>query len=188
MKCLIQTNQRFEIDIFEKSDRLGPGMPYSKWGANMEHVTNISANEVPELETTVSGWIATVSPEIKTKYHLSDSFNEYKVLPRLLFGEYLAAQFNLLLKKAKAGGSITKIHLDTFVTDIIDRTKNVQVITENGNHFNYDSVIISIGHRWPKVNEKEFSNYFDSPYPPSKLCFKANKHIAIRGSSLTAID
>lgn len=176
------------ITIFEKNERLGAGMPYSTEGANDEHITNVSGNEVPELVTTVTEWISTAPPELLKRFDMvPEKFNEYKVVPRLLFGEYLSDQFNLLIQRAKKAGIETEVLLNTEVTDIIDDAKAVKVVTDNGNH-SFDAVVITTGHHWPKKNEDKVLNYFDSPYPPSKLRIKANYPIAIKGASLTALD
>jgi uncharacterized NAD(P)/FAD-binding protein YdhS len=49
-------------------------------------------------------------------------------------------------------------------------------------------VVICTGHYWPKKHEGKVHGYYDSPYPPSKLALKLNHAVALRGSSLTAID
>ena len=49
-------------------------------------------------------------------------------------------------------------------------------------------MIICTGHSWPKKYEGKIPGYFDSPYPPAKLGIIANHPVAVKGSSLTAID
>lgn len=179
-----------EVTIFEKNGRLGAGMPYSHDGANDEHVTNVSDNEIPALVTSISEWIQTVPTDLLKRFAIDPNrFNEYKVLPRLLFGEYLAAQFQLLQKQAKKAGIATNVLLNTTVIDIEDdpQQQQVKVITSDS-HFTFNHVIITTGHNWPHDHEDATPNYFDSPYPPSKLCIHANYPVAIRGTSLTAID
>ena len=101
-KRLIESNQEFEITIFEKKQKLGIGMPYGDKGANLEHITNVSENEIPTLVTSIEGWSKTLTPEYLNKFNIDPNhFNEYKVLPRLFFGEYLAAQFQLLIENAE---------------------------------------------------------------------------------------
>ncbi|MDG1871200.1 MAG: FAD/NAD(P)-binding protein, partial [Flavobacterium sp.] len=97
-KRLLETGEtNFEVEIFEKKAILGSGMPYSTEGANDEHVTNISDNETPELVTSIGEWLQTVPQELLERFNIDIvNFNEYKVLPRLLFGYYLTAQFDLL--------------------------------------------------------------------------------------------
>ncbi len=180
-----------QIEIFEKTNRLGAGMPYSKAGACNEHVTNVSGNEIPELVTPLKDWVKTLSQQTLDEFNISkEKFNDYKVFPRFLFGMYLETQFNLLLQKAELSGINVQMHLNTTVIDVIDypEKNNVTIETDNNDYFEFDHAIICTGHNWPIKYEGSIPGYFDSPYPPSKLAFKANHSIAIKGASLTAID
>ncbi|PZP56025.1 MAG: hypothetical protein DI586_05040 [Micavibrio aeruginosavorus] len=179
------------VDIFEAKEKLGHGFPYSTEGALPEHVTNISANETPPLETSLKEWAKSLPDETLLKYGLSPShFNENKVVPRLFFGDYLEAEFDLLLTKARNLKIETNIHLNSMVTDIIDHPEKNSISVQIGSEKfdDFDHVILCSGHNWPTPHEAEFSGYFDSPYPPSKLAHRTNHPVAIRGSSLTAID
>lgn len=190
-KRLIETSSAgLVIHIYEKNGSLGCGMPYSHDGAADEHITNVSGNEIPELVTTVSEWIKTVPKDTLDKYNVNpEKFNEYKVLPRLLFGQYLNAQFKLLLKQSKDLNITTEVFYNTTVTDLIDQpdTQTVLVATEEGK-IQYDRIVICSGHVWPKTHEGKTDGWFDSPYPPQKIAMHANYPVAIRGASLTAID
>jgi uncharacterized NAD(P)/FAD-binding protein YdhS len=191
-KRLVESGlQNLHIDIFEATTHLGSGMPYSEDGANGEHVTNVSGNEIPGIVTPIKEWIFTVPPETLQRFNMvPEKFNDYKVLPRLLFGQYLSSQFELLKEKADDRHIITTIHLNSRVTDIKDdpEKKHVTVEIKGGRQYIYDQVIISTGHYWPKKYELTIPGYFDSPYPPSKLRLKLNHPVAVRGASLTAID
>jgi FAD-NAD(P)-binding len=181
----------FKITIFERKDQLGAGMPYSKEGANEEHITNVSDNEIPEIVKSIKEWIQNAPPEILKLYNINTkNFNEYKVLPRLFFGEYLAAQFAQLQQKAKKAGIETNILLNTIIADVVDEPelKKVKVITAAQHEYEFDCAIICTGHNWPKKFEGVVPGFYDSPYPPSKLAIKINYAVAIKGSSLTAID
>lgn len=192
LKRLVESEPTdISVDIFEKSTQLGAGMPYSTAGAKDEHITNVSGNEIPELVTSVEEWVKTVPLETLRHFHIDpDHFNDYKVMPRLFFGMYLAAQFDLLKQQAIDKGISLNIYLNTEVTDIIDdpELERVVVKLKDERTYEYEHVVISTGHRWPKKNEGKISGYYDSPYPPSKLNFKVNHPVAIKGSSLTAID
>jgi len=196
-KRLIDSGQLdLVVDIFEKKKQLGVGMPYSTEGANDEHITNVSANEIPDLVTSIAEWILTVPQEMLDRFKIDPlKFNDYRVLPRLLFGKYLSAQFDMLHEKADKLGIQTHIHLDTLVTDIVDQPKQNRVLIvvngaldNNTNKLAYDQVIVCTGHNWPVKYEGIVPGYFDSPYPPAKLAIKINHTVAIKGSSLTAID
>lgn len=166
-------------------------MPYSAEGANDEHITNVSGNEIPMLITSLADWIKSVPKDTLDKFHIDPNcFNEYKVLPRLLFGQYLSAQFDLLQKQAKEDGIDYEVHYNSNVTDIIDHPEKDSVEVEiNGKEkFEFDEVIICTGHNWPHQHEGKVEGYFDSPYPPVKLALQLDHAVAIKGSSLTAVD
>jgi hypothetical protein len=179
------------IDIFEKNKQLGAGFPYSTDGANDEHITNVSGNEIPKLVTSVAEWINTIPQSLLDRFHMCrERYNDFKVLPRLLFGLYLSAQFDLLREKAERAGILTRVHFQILVTDIIDQPDREKVVVEiaGGEHFEFDQVIICTGHRWPVKYEGTIPGYYDSPYPPSKLAIRLDHPVAIKGASLTAID
>jgi hypothetical protein len=181
----------FEIDIFERKDYLGAGMPYSAEGANVEHITNVSDNEIPIIFNSIEDWVKIAPKDILKKFSINEEkFNEYKVLPRLFFGEYLSAQFNLLKKAATKKGIKTNVHLNCVAEDIVDVAdgNTVAISVQNHDKVYFDQVIICIGHNWPKKYEGRIPNYFDSPYPPKKISLKLNHAVGIMGSSLTAID
>lgn len=190
-KRLIESGfKNIEIEIFEKKSALGSGMPYSPEGANAEHVTNVSDNEIPQLVTSISEWVLTAPDELLKKYAIDPKkFNEYKVLPRLFFGHYLSAQFDLLQEIASMCSISTQVHYECTVLDIIydNEAKAVWVETLEVKT-KFDDVIICTGHNWPIQFEGKIKGYYDAPYPPSKLAKKLNHSVAIRGSSLTAID
>ncbi|PZR10006.1 MAG: hypothetical protein DI539_21445 [Flavobacterium psychrophilum] len=192
LKRLIESGvKNTTIEIFERKSQVGAGMPYSIEGANREHITNVSANEIPAIVTSLQDWVNTVDKSVLQPYNITPkNFNEYKVVPRLLFGKYLESQFGLLCDKAREAGFKIVLRLGTSVTDIIDRPELKQVLIEiEGVRVEpFDAAIICTGHIWTKEHEGKVQGYFDSPYPPAKLHLELNHSVAIRGSSLTAID
>jgi uncharacterized NAD(P)/FAD-binding protein YdhS len=179
------------IDVFEKKQELGTGMPYSTDGAGKEHITNVSGNEIPELVISVADWIETAPKELLNRFAITPQiYNDYKVLPRLLFGQYLAAQFKLLEQKADEAGIQYTIHYNSPVTDIIDLPEQnlVRIKIAGKETFEFEQAIICTGHNWPVKHEGKVPAWFDSPYPPAKLALKLNHAVAIKGASLTAVD
>ncbi|MBB6238131.1 putative NAD(P)/FAD-binding protein YdhS [Pedobacter sp. AK013] len=191
-KRLIESKAtNFEIEIFERKDYLGAGMPYSSEGANVEHITNVSDNEIPIIFNSIEDWVKIAPKEILKRFNINEEkFNEYKVLPRLFFGEYLSAQFKLLKEAAENKGIKTNVHLNCVVEDIIDfpDSDRAAICLKGLPKTYFDQVIICIGHNWPKKYEGRIPKYFDSPYPPKKLLVKLHHPVGIMGSSLTAID
>ncbi len=189
-KRLIEANNDIAITIYERKNQLGAGMPYSTEGANDEHITNVSDNEIPALVSSIEEWVRQAPAETLRRFDINpENFNEYKVLPRLFFGQYLSAQFSLLQQQSKSKGIVTAVYLNTIVTDVMDgaEEEQVTVVTKEGSK-RFHCVIVCTGHNWPKKHEGVIPDYFDSPYPPSKLALKINYPVAIKGSSLTAVD
>jgi protoporphyrinogen oxidase len=70
-KSLLSKNTKdIEIEIFEKKMQLGAGMPYSNAGANDEHITNVSDNEIPGLVSSIGEWAKSASKETLRKYNI----------------------------------------------------------------------------------------------------------------------
>jgi hypothetical protein len=177
LKRLVETGRKdLVVDLFEQKHQLGRGMPYSNEGSGEEHVTNVSANEIPAIVTSLAEWSKT------------SAFNEYKDLPRLMFGQYLADQFGLLLEMAEKTGVKVNVHFESEVTDVAEKDGEVTVTVNHRQQSVHDIAIMCTGHHWPAPHEDKVKGYFDSPYPPAKLHLKLNHPVAIKGSSLTAVD
>jgi hypothetical protein len=192
-KKLVENNtaELLEIIIYEKNNQLGAGFPYSRAGAMQEHITNVSGNEIPTLPQSIKDWVQVVDAAVLKPYGInSENFNDFKVLPRLLFGTYLQHQFELLIKQSKSKNIKTTVWFDTKVEDVKydDATGLSEITDDKQKTFFVNEVIISTGHVWPKTFEGKVDGWFDSPYPPQKLKQTYNAPIAIKGASLTAID
>lgn len=188
LKC---GNEYLKIEIFERNDKLGAGMPYSREGASLEHITNVSGNEIPELPVSVTDWLKQLPKDVLGQYLLNgQNVSEFKVLPRLLFGDYLAGEFKKLGELAEAKGITLVVHLGVAVEDILENEEQslVDIITDDEEKFPFDHVVICSGHHWPKQLEGIYNNCYDSPYPPKKIAQQRDHRVAIKGASLTAID
>ncbi|WP_254509472.1 FAD/NAD(P)-binding protein [Anatilimnocola floriformis] len=163
-------SSRYEFEIFEAGDQIGAGMPYSRAGANNEHVTNVSGNELPSLPTSLLDWLRTLSGDTLRMHGVDpDRLSEFKVVPRLLFGKYLQAQFDCLFARANERGMSVSCHLNTRVIDVEDSPHALGVILHilDREERKFDCVILCTGHVWLRSHEGEHPGYFDSPYPPS---------------------
>ncbi len=183
--------RELQITMFEKGSSLGSGMPYSELGAAREHVTNVSADELPDMSTPLDAWIKSLPDDVLDKFEIErDRFHQKKVVPRLLFGKYLADQFKHEIERALKIGLSVRIHQNTEIVDVIDNLieKKVLVVTTASDTYTFDHVIICTGHDWRTTHEGVVDGYFDSPYPPKKLEKRFDHTVVLRGSSLTAID
>ncbi|MDF2551447.1 MAG: hypothetical protein K0R77_722 [Chryseobacterium sp.] len=186
-------DQNFKPDtiyIFEKNDRLGVGMPYGKGGSGIEHVANISANELPKFSCSFEDYLAQHPTSLFPDFSSGGKFNAYQVIPRLLLGNYMEYQFELYIKMAKENGIKIIARKNCCVQDIIpvNRGQKFKIMTDLQKDFIVDRVVLCTGHYWPKKHEEAVVGWFDSPYPPTKFTSHTNFPIAIRGTSLTAVD
>lgn len=189
VKHLISENVCPEtIYIFEKNTRLGAGMPYSRQGAAHEHVANVSANELPELPESFTSFIQRKPYKDYEGFGNDQDINEYKVIPRLVLGDYLEEEFKILLKNIRKMGTQVKVFAETTVTDIRKKEDSFEIVTHEDNVYECSVAIICTGHHWPKIHEEKVPGWYDSPYPPSKFSGTTNYPVAIRGTSLTAVD
>jgi uncharacterized NAD(P)/FAD-binding protein YdhS len=188
-KKLLETGLQWNVTIFEKGGRLGAGMPYSESGSNSEHITNVSANEIPDLPISFSEWFRKQTPyAFDGIENPSRTYNPYKVIPRLLFGEYLESQFSYLLKLGEAQGIKNLVRFNTTVTDVANFEYESIIKTSESKSYTFDKVILSTGHQFPTGLDEVSTGYFQSPYPPRKLSNVFNHAVAVRGASLTAVD
>ena len=186
-----QGHSQISVDIFERKSELGSGMPYSHDGANVEHITNVSCDEIPPLVAPIKEWLTTLPADDLERFHIDpENFSEHRVLPRLIFGRYLSNQFGALRQLGVLNGIVTTLQCNTTVTDVIDQPQTGTVLVEiaGARLVPFDHVIICTGHNWPRKHEGTIPAFFDSPYPPAKLATRINSAIALRGSALTAVD
>lgn len=180
-----------EVHIFEATAHLGQGMPYSPFGAGPEHITNVSGNELPPLVQPLDVWVRSLPQQVLDEHGIRrQSFDEERVLPRLLFGRYLEDQFEQMIAQGRQLGMETTVHFHSLVQDLRDLPEQgaLQLELQNGQRPIFDRVVICSGHHWPRGQEGQVPGYFASPYPPDKLRRRCNHKVAIRGSSLTAVD
>ncbi len=178
-----------KILIFEKNDRLGVGMPYGKYGAENEHLANVSSNEIPKLLEDFETYMHKFPTEEFGNFSVHGKINPYEVIPRRLLGNYLEYCFKKYIEEAKAQNITVEVHLETSVVDILTdkHDSSFRIITDSEKFYAH-SIVLCTGHVWPKKHEDKVESWFDSPYPPSKLFLKANFPVAVRGASLTAVD
>lgn len=179
-----------KIYVFEKSNRFGTGMPYSKYGSGKEHVANVSANELPNFTIDFETYIRDHPTSDYPDFVSDGSVNPYQVIPRLLLGDYLEFQFDWYIHQLREKDVEMICKKNCPVKDIVRAKEPMlyHIITENDNVFLASTIILCTGHTWPKKNEGTVKNWYDSPYPPSKFVGPNNFSVAIRGTSLTAID
>lgn len=190
LKHLVSKNIKADsVIIFEKNENLGMGMPYGPSGSGNEHVANVSANEIPELFEDIENFFTHHTMEGFEEYFNAGKINRDQVIPRLVLGKYLESQFKTYIKLAKKAGIHVISLTNTKVDDIkIDHDHSYSIITDQGDKYSADIVVLCTGHQWTKSLEGKHKGWYDSPYPPSKFNSRTNHPVAVKGASLTAVD
>lgn len=190
----ILKRQLSEISIVEKTPIMGMGMPYSPLNTDRYNMSNISSEELPELEITLAEWMREQDTGYLRSLGVEDEFiSESKVYSRLTLGSYLSSQYHIIVGKLRAAGIEVRENPGCEVSDIVKSQDDgtFELVVTNGSMAGYDRVIIATGHRWPEEDKPE-QGYYISPWPISKLQPRDGKYINYKigtlGASLSAFD
>ncbi|REE25000.1 FAD-NAD(P)-binding protein [Winogradskyella pacifica] len=180
------------ISIFEKSSKLGYGMPFNPEFTDIYNLANISSEEIPKLPQTLANWLRAQDRNyLKDLNVVEFPIKDTEVYSRIALGAYFSAQLKLLLQNLKSKGFTIATYRNHNVIDIktISNT-TAEIITET-HRFKFNKIIIATGHHWENKDQSE-SGYYDSPWPIFKLLNPSkdyyNFDIGILGASLSAFD
>jgi uncharacterized NAD(P)/FAD-binding protein YdhS len=184
-------NRETSVDIFEATENIAVGMPYSNYWSNDEHTVNIACKELPELVEEPHEWLMRQSDALLNQHGIKrEDFSPLYIFPRRLFGQFHEAQFYALLKKAQQNQQMINVHTSCQILDIenIPQHNHLRIQLHDGIWVNFDIVVIATGHEWPKQKEDLIDGYYDSPFPLHKLNKSFTHPVGLLGSSLTAVD
>jgi uncharacterized NAD(P)/FAD-binding protein YdhS len=190
MKYLIQSEKPLAITVFESSDEVGKGMPYSaKMNADYM-LCNAFSREIPHVTRTLIEWLESLPKRELDDWELSaHELSPRAFYPRLLIGEFLADEFSRLCQNLESAGHSITIKSKEHVSDLNvadNGTITLQTDVE-GSPYNFDHVVIASGHSWPttpRIGKVELL----SPWPFTNITALPPGNIGILGSSLSAID
>lgn len=181
------------ITVFEARDAAGSGSPYSPDWNDQAMLSNIGSLEIPPLAETLTDWLSG-QPEADLRALGVDqaAFDGRSFAPRVVLGRYFQAQFDILVKQARAKGMVVDVKTGCRVVDAANRVEGVELtfLTPPSRRTAtalFDHVVFATGHQWPSRQQVR-PGYFLSPWPASTLADIPPTTIGIRGSSLTAID
>lgn len=182
------------ISIFEKSGLTGTGMPYSPLTTDRYNMSNISSEELPELEVSFADWLRAQEPAVLQDLDLGGvKISEKAIYSRLALGRYLNEQYKTLLAELIQVGFEINEHADCEIVDAQDRPEDESVLltTERGEQHIFDRVVIATGHQWAEQDDPA-SGYYASPWPIHKILPEEGEHynftVGTLGASLSAFD
>jgi uncharacterized NAD(P)/FAD-binding protein YdhS len=180
------------ITVFERQRRAGQGTPYSANWADPIMLANIASIEIPPLPQRFADWLRNETDERLASLGIArEDIDERTFHPRLALGEYLAAQFWALVRRARSVGVEIEVRTQSTVTDVRITGEQIELTATDSRQTAtkclFDYVILATGHQWPSDPEIR-PGYFTSPWPASALARIYNCAVGIRGTSLSAID
>jgi|GEM_PF-1424093 len=178
----LNSQQEIEISVFEKGDRIGPGLPYL-----LEEDCYI-LNLPKEIMEPVFGETGHFKKWIAENPSLQQGS---KFPPRHYFGKYLEYQAKQTqIKAAKARIKINYL-TNTEVLDIQEGENGFQIMTNQKNQYRASYVVLSTGHM-PSSNYKEFigkKGFRHDPWNHNAYDdIGPHEEVGILGTRLTAID
>ncbi|WJH38471.1 FAD/NAD(P)-binding protein (plasmid) [Aliirhizobium terrae] len=191
-KGLVASQQPLTITVFEELPDPGKGTPYHPAVNDKAMLANIASIEIPRIVDTLIEWLSGHSDAALQQLGLERvSIGEREFYPRVVLGEFLAAQFWKLVDQAKARGHSVIIKASTKITDIRLEKSHVALVALGGDEpestENFDHVVMATGHDWPENTEVK-PGYFISPWPASAIKRIGPVVVGILGTSLSGID
>lgn len=186
----------FRIVLVEKSESIGPGLPYNPKSSDV-----FLLNLPYDVMSPISGepdhfakWLKNDANAAKWRPHFPDlDIDKNKFLPRKLFGIYLQDVANTLKLDASKQG----IRVDYVCDEVVD------LISTHENKLNVffkkspgslvaDNVLLCTGHLPPSLNnykiDKNTKGYFETPWVADMTQIPIDQDIIVLGTHLSAID
>lgn len=189
LKGLIASSHPLTMTVFEELPDPGKGTPYHPAVNDRAMLANIASIEIPRIVDTLVEWLNSHSdPELQTLGLERARIGEREFFPRVVVGEFLAAQFWKLVDLAKLRGHTVTIRASTEITDIrLEKSGVALVAGQGGVSETFDHVVMATGHDWPD-NTEVSPGYFVSPWPASAIKRIRPVEVGILGTSLSGID
>lgn len=191
------------IDVFEKQDVLGPGLPHNGRYVLPFHITNMCAKDMTVRITRpedFQSWVmdnrlslAEPFPELSGILgETGDEDVQCRHFPRAIMGEYLKSQIEHAARTAQEMGLKLTLHTSSEVIDLAERGGHMYLTrrdTADGHNRvgPFDGVLLATGH-WAEASGHK--NFFPSPWPAAELLRKipSGSQVGVLGSSLSAIE
>ncbi len=192
LKGLTGTTLPLAITVYEESPDAGKGTPYHPAVNDRAMLSNIASIEIPPIVDTLVGWLASRSDEELIAIGVERSaIGEREFYPRVVLGEFFAAQFWKLVEARMAAGHTIVVRASHKITDILLGDNDITLTVRRGDGSTdkavFDHVVMATGHDWPE-NTETSPGYFVSPWPASAIRKIGAVKVAILGTSLSGID
>ncbi|MBE9463861.1 FAD/NAD(P)-binding protein [Dyadobacter subterraneus] len=184
-------HQDISISIIEENEQVGKGLAFGT--RQPGHILNTQAQlmGIHHAEPThFSDWLK--EHNIRVENEVVDNQGQDEAFTtRRLYGDYLQEQFDYYFELAKKEGMKVTL-LQASAIELSQLSNTFQIKLSDGNAINCKYLVLALGTPVSNLYGEllEYKNYFDSPWPSSKIIesLPKDKPVAILGSSLSAID
>lgn len=192
LKGLIASDKPLHITVYEETPDAGKGTPYHPAVNDRAMLANIASIEIPEIEESLATWLRGRSDVELAELEIDRSaIGEREFYPRVVLGEFLAAQFWKLVVRGRSMGHVIDVKPSHRILDITLAKSAITLshCTRAGRDGSavFDHVVMATGHDWPEDTETS-PGYFVSPWPASAIKRIQPRKVGILGTSLSAID
>lgn len=190
-KQLISSTVPISITLFEAYDEPGKGTPYHPDVNDPAMLSNIPSIELPAFAETLVDWLRRQGDDRLLQLGIRrDAIDDREFYPRVVLGDYMQAQFDLMRRAAAEKGHEVMVLGRHKVVDIELQAAQIRLSVEGPDGRQdafYDHVVMATGHNWPETTEIR-PGYFVSPWPATALKTVRNERVGILGTSLSSID
>jgi uncharacterized NAD(P)/FAD-binding protein YdhS len=189
---LVASTTPLSITIFEETPDPGKGTPYHPAVNDRAMLANIASIEIPRIEQTLVEWLLSRSDSELQELDIERSgIGEREFYPRVVLGEFLAAQFWALVNRGISRGHSIDVKGSHRILDIElgknDITLRFKRHGGDDAAMSFDHVVMATGHDWPE-NTETSPGYFVSPWPAAAIKRVGAVKVGVLGTSLSGID
>ncbi|MDM9624559.1 FAD/NAD(P)-binding protein [Rhizobium sp. S152] len=189
---LISSATPLSITIFEETPDAGKGTPYHPAVNDRAMLANIASIEIPRIEQTLVEWLSSQSDsELQELGVEKTAIGEREFYPRVVLGEFLAAQFWALVSRGLSRGHSIDVKASHRILDIKLGKDDISLkFKRHGGEdatMSFDHVVMATGHDWPE-NTETAPGYFVSPWPAAAIKRIGAVNVGVLGTSLSGID
>ena len=189
---LISSATPLSITIFEETPDPGKGTPYHPAVNDRAMLANIASIEIPRIEQTLCEWLSSRSDaELQELGIERSAIGEREFYPRIVLGEFLAAQFWALVNIGLSRRHSIDVKASHRILDITlgkdDISLKFKRYGAEDAAMSFDHVVMATGHHWPE-NTEISPGYFVSPWPAAAIKRIGAVKVGVLGTSLSGID
>ncbi|AXC50517.1 FAD-NAD(P)-binding protein [Paracoccus suum] len=189
LQSLLTQGAATHVSLFEKGERVGVGIPYSRETAGPTMLANIASIEIPPVIEPFIDWLR-VRSDAYLSAHALDRANltERTFAPRVVLGDYYHDQINGLIQAFCDAGVDIEVHESCRVTDLKPAGSKIRLSTRpRTDTAPFEKVVLATGHVF-EPDDDLTDNYFPNPWSGLIEVDVPAARVGIMGTSLSAID